>query len=73
MLHSLTRPLSSQQTLTFEGLTPANGATMYSGATGVTNGGVEFIGYTSSESWWIEVIETNFNTYFNFGSNDALA
>ena len=64
---------SSQQTITFEGLAPANGATVYSGATGVTTGGVEFIGYTSSGSSWIEVLDTNFNTYFNFGSNDALA
>jgi hypothetical protein len=64
---------SSQQTITFEGLAPANGATVYSGATGVTTGGVEFIGSTSSASSWIEVIDTNFNTYFNFGSNDAIA
>jgi hypothetical protein len=64
---------SSQQTITFEGLAPANGATVYSGGTGVTTGGVEFIGYTSSGSSWIEVIDTNFSSWFNFGSNDALA
>ena len=64
---------SVQQTITFEGLAPADGSTLYQGATGVTTGGVEFIGYTSSGSSWIEVLDTNFNTYFNFGSNDALA
>jgi len=63
---------SAQQTITFEGLAPANGATTYQGATGLTTSGVEFIGYTSTGSSWIEVVDTNFNTYFNFGSNDAV-
>ena len=60
------------QTVAFEGLAPANGATAYTGATGLTTGGVEFIGYSSSGSSWIQVIDTNFSVYYNFGSNDAL-
>jgi hypothetical protein len=60
------------QTITFEGLAPANGTTTYTGATGVTTGGAEFIGYSSSGSSWIQVIDTNFSSWFNFGSNDAL-
>lgn len=65
-----------QQNITFAGLAPANGATVYSSPTGVTSDGVEFIGYTSSGSSWIEVIDTSFNQYFDFtstdGSSDAL-
>lgn len=60
------------QTVNFEGLAPANGSTTYTGATGVTSGGVEFIGYSSSGSSWIQVIDTNMSIYYNFGSNDAL-
>jgi hypothetical protein len=63
---------TAQNTVTFEGLAPTNGATLYTGATGVTTSGVEFIGYTSTGSSWIEVVDTNFNTFYNFGSNDAL-
>ncbi|HLG98134.1 MAG TPA: hypothetical protein VKX49_17595 [Bryobacteraceae bacterium] len=60
------------QTITFEGLAPANGSTTYSGPTGLTTGGVEFIGYTYSGGSWIQVIDTNFSSWYNFGSNDAL-
>jgi len=62
-----------QQTVTFEGLAPTDGSTTYQGATGVTAGGAEFIGYTSSGASWIQVIDTNFSQWYNFGSNDALA
>lgn len=61
-----------QQTITFAGLAPADGSTTYQGSTGLTTGGVEFIGYTSSGSSWIQVIDTNFSQWYNFGSNDAL-
>ena len=61
-----------QQDITFEGLAPADGSTTYQGATGVTSGGVEFIGYTSTGASWIQVIDTNFSSWYNFGSNDAL-
>ena len=64
---------SVQQTITFEGLAPANGSTTYQGPTGLTTGGVEFIGYTWSGASWIQVIDTNFSTWYNFGSNDALS
>lgn len=60
------------QTITFEGLAPTDGTTTYTGATGLNTGGAEFIGYSSSGSSWIQVIDTNFSTWFNFGSNDAL-
>ena len=63
---------AAQQTITFEGLTTPNGATSYQGATGLTTGGVEFIGFTSTGSSWIEVVDTNFSSFYNFGSNDAL-
>ncbi|MBZ5608079.1 MAG: hypothetical protein LAP38_07475 [Acidobacteriia bacterium] len=59
-------------TVDFEGLAPANGSTTYTGSTGVTSGGAEFIGYTSSGSSWIQVIDTNFNIWYNFGTSDAL-
>jgi len=61
-----------QPTITFEGLAPANGNTTYQSPTGVTTGGVEFIGYLSNGSSWIEVLDTNVSPWYNFGSNDAL-
>ena len=61
-----------QQDITFEGLAPAGGNTIYQSTSGLTNGGAQFIGYTSSGSSWVEVIDTNFSTWYNFGSNDAL-
>ncbi|HTS50969.1 MAG TPA: hypothetical protein VMH05_23645 [Bryobacteraceae bacterium] len=61
-----------QQSITFEGLAPADSSTTYQGPTGLTTGGVEFIGYASSGASWIQVIDTNFSTWYNFGSNDAL-
>src|SRR5215472_13642263 len=60
------------QTVAFEGLAPTNSSTTYTGPTGVTSGGVEFIGYTSSGASWIQVVDTNFSTWYNFGTNDAL-
>jgi hypothetical protein len=59
------------QTITFEGLAPAGGSTTYNGATGLTTGNVEFIGYTSAGSW-IQVLDTSYSPYYNFGSGDAL-
>jgi hypothetical protein len=62
------------QTITFAGLAPADSSTTYNGSTGVTTGNAEFIGYTSSGSSWIQVIDTDFSSYFDFGSGgDALA
>ncbi len=61
-----------QQTVTFEGLAPSDSSTTYQGSTGLTTDGVEFIGYTSSGASWIQVIDTNFSTWYNFDSNDAL-
>jgi hypothetical protein len=62
---------SVQNTITFAGLAPTDGATTYQGATGLTTSGVEFIGYTSTGSSWIEVVDTNFNSYFDFDSTDG--
>ncbi len=63
---------SVQQTISFEGLAPTNSSTTYQGPTGLTTGGVEFIGYTWAGVSWIQVIDTNFSQWYNFGSNDAL-
>ena len=63
---------SGIQTIDFEGLAPANGATNYNTASGLTVGGVEFIGIASGANW-LEVVDTNFSPWYNFGSNDALA
>jgi len=63
---------SLQPAITFEGLAPTDASTTYQGSTGLTTGGVEFIGYTSSGASWIQVIDTNFSQWYNFGSNDAL-
>lgn len=59
-------------TVTFDGLAPTDGATQYTGSTGLTQDGVEFIGYTSTGSSWIQVIDTNFSPYYDFGTDDAL-
>ncbi len=63
---------SGVQTIDFEGLTPPNTSTYYSSPTGVTVNNVEFIGYTSSGSSSIQVIDTNLSMWYNFGTNDAL-
>jgi hypothetical protein len=67
---------SLTQNITFAGLAPTDGSTIYQGASGLTTGGVEFIGYTSSGNSWIEVVDTSFNSYYDFtstdGSTDAL-
>jgi hypothetical protein len=61
------------QTVTFEGLTPANTATDYWSATGVTSDGVEFIGYNSAGSSDVQVVDTSGEfTWFNWGTGDAL-
>jgi len=62
-----------QQTITFQGLAPTDGSTTYEGSTGLTTGGVEFIGYTSAGTSWIQVIDTDFSSWYDFGSGgDAL-
>ena len=61
------------QTVDFEGLTPPNTSTVFSG--GVTADGVQFIGYTSAGVSSIQVIDTNAVwavPYFTFGTGDAL-
>ena len=63
---------NTEQTITFEGLAPTDNSTTYSGSTGLTTGGVEFIGYTYSGSSWIQVLDTNSSIWYNFGTNDAL-
>jgi hypothetical protein len=60
------------QTVTFTGLTPAGTATTYNGPTGVTSDGVEFIGYNTSGSSDIQVIDTSAFSYYDWGTGDAL-
>jgi hypothetical protein len=61
------------QTVTFEGLTPANTVTPYTSPSGVTSSGVEFIGYNSNGSSDIQVVDTSgVLTWFNWGTGDAL-
>lgn len=62
------------QTVTFSGLTPSNTETPYYSSTGVTASGVDFIGYNSSGTSDIEVVDTsgsNF-TWYDWGTGDAI-
>jgi hypothetical protein len=60
------------QTVNFTGLAPAGGVTDYYTASGVTNSGVEFIGYSSAGVSNVQVIDSSISTYYNDGSGDAL-
>jgi hypothetical protein len=60
------------QTVTFTGLAPAGGSTPYYSATGVTQDGVEFIGYSSSGASNIQVVDTSALSWYNDGTGDAL-
>ena len=61
---------SGYQTVDFEGLTAPGTSTYYYG--GVSADGVQFIGYTSSGGSSIQVIDTSFSSWYNFGTGDAL-
>lgn len=64
---------SGVQTDTFEGLAPAGGASTFSGPNGVTyDPNVDFTGFTSSGSPYIQVIDTIASFWYNFGTGDAL-
>jgi len=60
------------QTVTFTGLAPSGGVTDYYSATGVTNSGVEFIGYSSADVSNVQVIDTSGFSWYNDQSGDAL-
>lgn len=60
------------QTVTFTGLAPSGGSTNYSSATGVTNLGVEFIGYNSAGTSVIQVVDSSAFSWYNDGTGDAL-
>jgi hypothetical protein len=60
------------QTVTFEGLAAAGSDTPYTSPTGVTADGVDFIGYSSSGSSDIQVVDTSAFPWYNWGTNDAL-
>jgi hypothetical protein len=60
------------QTVTFDGLAPTGGVSSYTGPGGVTASGVEFIGYSSSGSSDIQVVDTSGFSWFNWGTGDAL-
>ncbi len=67
-----TATAAGYQTVAFEGLAPSGGATSYNSPTGVTNAGVEFIGYNSAGTSQIEVIDTSAFSWYNDGTGDAL-
>ena len=61
------------QTLTFAGYTQPNTATNYWSSTGVTDAGVEFIGYGATGASDIQVIDTSGEfTWYNWGTGQAL-
>lgn len=60
------------QTVTFEGLTRAGTATTYNAPTGVVQDGVDFIGYNSSGSSDIQVVDTSSFSWYDWGTGDAL-
>ena len=65
------------QEVSFEGLAPSGSENTYNTSTGVTQDGVEFVGYTSTAgSYYIYVIDTTapqWSQYYGFGTGDALA
>jgi hypothetical protein len=67
---------SGQQEITFAGLAPAGSETTYNTSTGVTQNGVEFIGYTATPgSYDIVVLDTTasqWSQFYNYGTGDAL-
>lgn len=60
------------QTVTFEGLAPSGGVSNYYGPGGVTQDGVEFIGYNDVGQSDIQVVDTSAFPWYNWGSGDAL-
>jgi hypothetical protein len=60
------------QTVTFEGLTAPGTVSDYYSAAGVSNSGVEFIGYSSTGASDIQVIDTTISSYYDDGTGDAL-
>jgi len=68
-----TATAAGYQTLTFAGYTQPNTATDYWSPTGVTDSGVEFIGYNSPGASDIQVIDTSGEfTWYNWGTGQAL-
>jgi hypothetical protein len=60
------------QTVTFTGMATPGSNTNYYSPTGVTADGVEFIGYSSTGSSDMQVIDTSAFSWYNWGSGDAL-
>lgn len=62
------------QTATFAGLAPSNGDTLYNTASGVTVDGVQFVGYNSSGTSDLEVIDTSGSNYtwYDWGTGDSI-
>lgn len=63
--------VTGYQTVDFEGLTPPGTATSYTAPTGLTSSGVEFIGYNSSGSSDLQIIDTSAFSWYNWGTGDA--
>jgi hypothetical protein len=67
---------SGVQTITFGDLTPGAPITFYNTAAGVTEDNVQFIGYNSTGSPYLEAIDTTYSAwsaYDNYGTGIALA
>lgn len=68
---------SGDTTDNFESLTPGTPITYYNTATGVSNDpNVDFIGYSSSGSPYLEAIDTTYagwSAFYNFGTGVAIA
>jgi hypothetical protein len=62
---------SGFQTITFAGDAPSGGVQNYNGPTGLTQDGVEFIGYNSSGTSDLQVIDTSAFSYYDWGTGDA--
>jgi hypothetical protein len=60
------------QTVTFTGTATPGGFTGYSGATGLTASGVEFIGYSFAGTSDIQSVDTSAFSWYNDGTGDAL-
>jgi hypothetical protein len=61
----------------FAGLAPAGGSTSYTTSSGVTENGVEFIGYTSTAGTYdlmvIDTTASQWSQWYNYGTGDAAA
>jgi len=60
------------QTVTFDGTATPGSITNYYSATGLTEDGVEFIGYSYTGASDLQSVDTSAFTWYNWGTGDAL-